>query len=153
MSISRHAAAHKPSYLMMLIVQSVTLPLLFLFLAKALTPIAQLSVVFVVLAGIACFGLLVAAWVPDTNGSKSIVHKMAAYSAAALIIPMLIIICLSSNISTFAKYMASAVLVYDVVAITVFAASTKKAKDSHLYFQIAYIFLFAFTALAAVFIR
>ncbi len=150
MTISQHAAAHKSSYLMMLIVQSITLPMLFLFFIKALTPVAHLPLLFEVIVGIACLGLLIAAWVPDTKGWKSKVHQLCAYGAAVLIIPSLTLLSASAHISPFAKWMAIIVLSYDVAAIVLLTV-LNKAKENHLYIQAAYIFLFALTTIAAVY--
>jgi hypothetical protein len=150
-TISQNAASNRSSYLMMLVVQSLTLPMLFLFWSKWLVPTLELPLLFVIFAGFACLGLLLAAWIPDIVGWKSKAHRLFAYGAATLVPPMLIMLYRSPHISLFAKYMALLVIVYDMIAIAMFAI-LRKEKSKHLYFQAAYIFLFALTTLAAAYI-
>lgn len=150
-SISKNAAANRSSYLMMLVVQSVTLPMLFLFWSKWLVPTLELPLLFSIFAGLGCLGLLLAAWIPDVKGWRSTAHGLFAYGAVMLAIPMLTILYLSPRISLFAKYMALLVLVYEMAVVAMFAV-LEKVKSRHLYLQAGYIFLFAFTTLAAAYI-
>ncbi|GEM_PF-1977160 len=151
-TISQNAAANRSSYLMMLVVQSITLPMLFLYWSKWLVPILDLPILFAIFSGIVCLGLLLAAWIPDIKGWKSTAHQLFAYGAATLVPPMLIMMYLSPNISSFAKYMALLVFIYDLLVIAMFTLM-RKGKSKHLYFQAAYIFLFAITTLAAGYIK
>jgi len=150
-TISQNAASNRSSYLMMLVVQTITLPMLFLFWTKWLAPTLELPILFSVFAGLVCLGLMLAAWIPDIKGWKSTAHRLFAFGAASLVPPMLIMLYLSSNISSFTKYMALLVFIYDVAVIILFTL-LRKGKSKHLYFQAAYIFLFALTTLAAAYI-
>jgi hypothetical protein len=151
-TISQNAAANRSSYLMMLAVQSITLPMLFLFWSKWLVPTLELPLLFAIFAGLACLGLLLAAWIPDSKGWKSKAHRLFAYGAAALVPPMLIMLYYSPNISSFAKSMTLLVFLYDTITF-VLVAILKKQESKFLYFQAAYIFLFALTTLAAAYIQ
>jgi hypothetical protein len=150
-TISQNAAANRSSYLMMLIVQSITLPMLFLFWSKWLVPSLELPLLFTIFAGLTCLGLLLAAWIPDIKGWKSIAHRLFAYGAAALVPLMLIMLYYSPHISSFAKYLVLLVFIYDVMTIVMFTI-LKKGKSKKLYFQASYIFFFALTTLAAAYI-
>jgi len=151
MSISRHAATHKAAYLTMLVVESIVLPMFFLFVAKWVTPVFDLPSFFTVCVGIAASGLVVAAWIPDVKGWKNIVHGMAAYGAAMLFIPASTVLYLSPSISPFARNMSLFVLIYELVAVTSFTVS-EKARSYHLYVQTAYIILFDLSILAVAYI-
>lgn len=152
MSISKHAAAHKSAYLMMLIVESLVLPMFFLFIAFWLVPTFDLHILLSFLVGLASTGLLIAAWIPDITGWKGKVHGLSAYGAAMLFVPASTVLFLSPNISVFARNMALFVLMYEVVAVTCFTVF-EKVKSYHLYAQGAYILLFDLSILAAAYIR
>lgn len=148
MLISDNAAVNRSSYLFMLTVQSITLPMLLLFWAKWLVPTLELPSFFTILAGLACLGLLVAAWIPAAKGWKHKVHGLFAYGAAALVPPMLVMLYLSPKISLLARYMALAVFFYVLVVIAIFTVF-KGRVGKYFYLQTGYIFLFALTTLVA----
>ncbi len=152
MSISKHAAAHKGSYVLMLVVESIVLPMFFIFVAKWIVPTFDLPNFFTICVGIASLGLLVAAWIPDTRGLKSVVHGLASYTGAVLFIPALTILYVSSNIFGFAKYFTLAVLVYEIVAMVVFTV-IEEARNYHLWVQAGYILLFDLVLLTVAYIR
>src|ERR1043166_594183 len=68
MTISKHAAAFKPAYLIMGIVETIVLPMFFVFISKWFTPMFHLPGFFTVCMGVGTAGLLIAAWIPDTKG-------------------------------------------------------------------------------------
>lgn len=143
--ISHNAAANKKSYFMMLVVQSFTLPMLFLYWSKWLGPNLELPLLFTVFAGLTCIGLLVAAWIPATKGWRNTVHGLFAYGAAVLAPPMLIMLYASQQISWAAKGLVMFVLAYEI-AVAAFAI-IRKGLAKHFYLQFGYIFLFAFATL------
>jgi hypothetical protein len=151
MSISKHAAAHRSAYLMMLVIESIVLPMFFLFTAKWVVPALSLPVVFTVLVGLASAGLLLGAWIPDVTGWKGKVHGIAAYGAALLFIPASVILYLSPNLSLFAKAFALFVLTYEVVVIMLFS-TYKKSRNYHLYLQSGYILFFDLSLIASAYI-
>lgn len=152
MSISKHAAASKLAYVIMLIMQLIVLPMFFVFAAKWLAPTFNLPAFFTVCIGIASLGLLIAALIPDTIGWKSTVHGLAGYGAALLFVPILTTLYLSASISSSARNIILLVLLYEMAAITWFGV-VERAKNHHLYLQSAYIVLFDLSLLAAAYIR
>jgi hypothetical protein len=152
MSISKHAAAHKSAYLMMLVMEALTLSLFFLFVLKWLSPTLGLPTFFTVCVGLASLGLFIGAVIPDTKGWRSTVHQLAGYGAGMLFIPASTVLYLSPNISSFARGFALITLVYELASVTLLTVS-QRAKDNHLYLQVAYILFFDLSLLAAAYIR
>lgn len=151
MSISKHAAANRSAYLTMLAVESIVLPMFFLFVAKWVTPTFNLPTFFTVCVGLSAAGLLLAAYIPDVKGWKTIAHELAAYGAAMLFIPASTILYLSPNISPFARYFSLFVLIYELAAVTLMTVF-EKVRNHHLYVQTAYIVLFDLSIIAAAYI-
>jgi hypothetical protein len=149
-SISQHAAASKQAYFMMGIVETIVLPLFYLFIVKWFVPHFQLPRLFTVTVSLSALGFFIAAWIPDTQGWLSIVHRLWAYGSATLFIPATTILCLSSNISDTAKITSFIVLAYEIISLSLFF-TTEKAKQFHLYLQGGYILLFHVLILTTVY--
>jgi len=152
MSISRHAAAHKQSFVMMGIIESIVLPLFFLFVLKWFTPTFHLPALFTICVAFAAVGLLIAAWVPDVGGKKGFIHELMAYGAALLFIPAAAVLCVSPNISTVARIVVAISLAYEITSWSLFVAS-QKARARYLYLQIGYSILFHGSVLIAAYVR
>lgn len=141
MTISKHAAAHKSAYFMMLAVQTIVFPMFILFVSKWLVPTFDLPSFLSVLTFISFTSFLIAAYIPDKEGRQSDFHAYFAYGAALLLIPALTILYLSPNISAFSRFVTLLVLIYQLVAMTA-AVTTKQTSKYQLYFQVAYFLLF-----------
>lgn len=152
MSISRHVAASRQTFLLAAIVQSFLVPLFILFFVKWFSPTFHMPKLFGVLVTLSMLGFLIAAWVPDTKGWKNFVHGFPAYGAAALLIPAITLVCVSGFISPTARMVAYVSLFYQVVSLSLFF-STQKARSYHLYLQTAYLVIFDIAILVAAYVR
>lgn len=151
-SISKHASAYRSTYLIMAVMQTLIYPLFLVFVFGWLMPTFHLPSVFGLFITLTFLGLLVAAWIPDTFGIKSKVHRICAYGAAALMIPIVLIIFLSSNVSMVARIISLFAACYMFI-VTYLFAFVKNARNNHLYFQAIYFALFDLSILATVYIR
>lgn len=152
MSISKRAAAHKSAFWMMLVAESVIFPMFFLFAVKWIAPTFNLPPLFTVFVGVSFIGFLLAAYIPDKDGWQRKVHALCAYGASLIFIPTLTILYLSPNVSSFARNFSLFAVIYQLVAVTLFA-TFENAKNHHLYFQGVYFLLFDLSMLAAAYIR
>jgi len=112
MSFSRHAAAHKSAFLTMAIMESIFLPMYFVFIATWFVHAFQLPVIFTVLNAISVIGLLVAAWVPDVPGIRGEIHHRVCYPAYASMPIIALFLAFSGSVGHFAR-------VYNVFAFIV----------------------------------
>jgi hypothetical protein len=152
MSISRHVSASKLTYVLAAIVESILVPLFILFFVKWFAPTFHLPVLFSILVTFSMLGFLVAAWVPDTKGSKSFVHGFSAYLAGILLIPATAFVCASEYISPTARAVSYTTLFYEIVSLSLFF-STRKAQSYHLYLQSIYLILFDIAILITAYVR
>lgn len=148
MSISQHAASAKGATLLF------TTTLIFLgatfyyWLIAWFVPHLQLGTMFVVTLTVMIVLLCIAAVVPDSQGWKRIVHRLAAYGMALLFIPLTYQILGSSQLSDAARFVGYAGLVYMIFA-GLTAIFSKKAWDYYLLFQSLYIVAFQLVILVA----
>ena len=152
MSISRHAAKHKKAYLLMLIVETITFSLFFLFVYKWFVPTFKLPSFFNVLIAVSCGGFIVAALIPDVSGRKGIIHSLSAYTASMVFIPALALMFVSYEISNYAKVVIIFALIFQLGSVSAFMV-IKNAKNYHLYIQSMYFLVFDLSLLAATYIR
>ena len=138
LTISRHAVTNKKTYLAMAIFETITLSAYYLFVIKWFAPHFQLGPVYTTMMGLSVLGLLIAAWVPDTEGLKHNVHEFCGYGAFLLFIPALTLLLDSSHIAGIAKVFIVPTIAYMVTSILLFFLSAE-VRRYHLYFQVAYL--------------
>lgn len=151
-SISRHAAQTRHTYWYMAIMQTFIFPAFAIFSLWWLAPTFHLSLFFKINVFLSTLGFWIAAWIPDKPGVKRTIHEITAYSAATLLIPILIEFSLNSNIGTIARIFSLPLALFMIYCIALFVF-VPKAKDSHLLYQIPYIYGFHVAILLTTYVR
>lgn len=150
-SISHHVANQRASYLMMAILESISLPLIWVFMIGWLTPVYQLNPLFPLLCSLIVLGLFIAAWVPVT-GPKRKYHDISAQTAAILSAPTTLVLALSPSISVHAR-MVNLVAFASLCLMIVLYFTVRGTHRYFLYFQIISFILFDVAILSAAFIH
>lgn len=150
-SISFHAASRRKSYLMMAIIETTTMPLVWLFLVGWLAPVYHLGLLFVILSSLIALGLLLSAWIPVT-GPKGKLHDILAQSAAVLSAPTVLILVLSPTLNISARLVSLAACLGLSLMVVLFYTH-KQTHKYFLYFQLVSLVLFDSAVLAAAFLR
>lgn len=156
MSLSEHAAAHKPAYYWSATTLTLAWLLFYLFTIKWLIPSLGLPSAALYVITLATIGDLTAIWVPEGNDLRGKIHKISAYGMAVLFIPFTMLIFLSPHISPAASLVALASLIYMTLTTGLFIYGFKTQANYlnyYLYFQTSYILVFHLAVLAAVYIR
>jgi hypothetical protein len=156
LTFSKHAAQYRETYFMMAIVQSIVLPLFFVFAAWWFVPTFHLPVIYTVAAGLSSLGLLMAAWVPDVKGAKGKFHQISAYSAYILIILLSLIQAFSHYIPLTARVFSAIIFPYYVVTTSLMLIHKRSAtymRKYYLYIQASYIATFHISLLLATYLK
>ncbi len=137
LSISHHAAKHKKGFFTMAILQSIACISFILFGVKWLAPTLELPIAFSVSFVAISVGLLIAAWVPTVEGIKRKIHNITAYGATVLLLPTILLVATSPNVSVVGKVAAYTAAASMTIIFTILLTA-KKAKAGYLYLQVAY---------------
>lgn len=151
-SISKHAITNRRTYVGMALIETVMLSLFTTFIVTWFVPTLQLGRFFMILMIVAALGLVAAAWIPDSGDKKHLVHEFCAYGAFLLFIPMMTLLVDSSTITTGTRVVAALTLMYMVVTVLLFSIS-RRVKEYHLPFQVAYMGLLHVVILMATYLR
>ncbi len=151
-SISSHAASAKKAALIFGIVATFSAILLILFFVKWFTPTFHLGLVFniFVIGMLILFGI--AGVVPDTKGIKHKVHVWSAVMASVLLLPGMVIIILSTEISQVAQIFTSLALLA-ILAIGYQLLRTNRKNDRLLVYEALYFLCFDLSILVATYVR
>lgn len=151
-SISSHAASAKKTSLVFGAVGVVSAVFLILFFVKWFTPTFQLGLIFnlLVIGMLILFGI--AGAVPDTKGVKHTVHIWSAVVASILLLPAMILIIVSNQVSQTAQIFTALSL---LTMITIGYQLTKKNRtDSRLLlYEALYFLCFDLSILVATYLR
>lgn len=152
MTFSLHIAKTKASYLISLILFSITLVLFYLFMLKWFVPTFHLPLFFLVLITIACLSQYIPIIIPHKQGRKAKVHLIGAIITAVALIPIVAILFLTPQISFIGRTIALMTALYMLLCFFLFAFVRKLLVYS-LYFEGFFILSFHLTILAAVYLR
>jgi hypothetical protein len=152
MSLSQYAAAHPKSYVTMAILESIFLPMYFVFIATWFSYTFHLPPIFVVLNAITVIGLLIAAWIPHTGGKKAKIHTIAAYPAYVSMMLITLLIAFSDSISTPARVFGFAAFAYMLVS-SYLLVKHELGRANFLYLQVAFLVIMDITILLATYVR
>lgn len=151
-SLSGHAAIQRWSYALFAGGLLLGGALFYAFATKWLAPTLQLNGWFSAVLAFALICELVTAVVPDSGGRKSFIHRTFAWSMAVGMQIFVLLLWLAPAISSGAKIVVTALLVYMLVDWCLFLFV--KASHRHfLVFQGTYILSFYLATLAATYIR
>jgi hypothetical protein len=158
-SLSLHAAAHRRAYLLFGVTLTCCGLVFYIFALDWLIPNYDLSLVFKFLITVCLACQLIIAWVPDSDLPTTPqlvryrkIHRIAAYSLAALLPFLLALILLSPHVSKTAQM----IIILALTGMVTFAYMYRFLKSSlryYLYFQSAYLACFHAAILGLVFFR
>lgn len=151
-TISHHAASTRKAHIIFITVLiGLGLPF-YIWIYKWLAPNTINVEVFRYLLVLSFALQAVTALAPDTNGWTRALHRFAAYSMAALYLPLVIMIADSSKLSNFAQGFAAVVAIYmlfTIISISLF----KKMKQHYIIFQTLYVVAMQSTILLGVYTK
>lgn len=147
-TFSQHVAPKKISIHYYFALFALVLPILFLFFKSYLVPELHLSTIVLTLIALSSVAQLGCTLVPETGGTKTIIHQIFAGISALLLIAVLLFIVKSSNISTFDRSIVIACVAL-MVMIVGFVAFWKKTILPALLLQVGYFSLFFIAILFA----
>jgi protein-S-isoprenylcysteine O-methyltransferase Ste14 len=151
MTISQHAAANKKVHLLYSLLQTVGFILFYLFMVKWFVPEFSFNLLFRWVITATVVLELVTVWVPDTQGTQSLIHRACAYTAGVLL-PLIVAFTLASSaVSTGARVIAGLVLA--IVAIfLVMQLAIKNAQEKIVWYQAASYVLFYIAIIVATYL-
>jgi hypothetical protein len=117
MTFSQHAAANRWSIIFYSSLFLVTLPLLLWFFASWFVPEKGLPAAFLWFAGIAVLFQIVCTWVPEAGGLRTIAHRTLTGISGVAMLPLVVMIAVSPNLSGLVRATAWAVLLIMVVLL------------------------------------
>lgn len=103
LTFSQHVALQKQSIIYYVLLFIATLPLLLLFFIGWFQPTLQLSPWFNVFIGLSSMGQFLATIIPETTGWKVKFHRFISGMSGVLLIPMLVLMLSSDQISMAGK--------------------------------------------------
>lgn len=153
MSFSQHAAANKHAFLTMAVMESIFLPMYFIFIATWFSYTFRLPPVFVFLNAVSVIGLLVAAWVPDAPGIRSRIHHGVCYPAYAAMPISALFLVTSNSVSQFARIYSLIAFVIMLVCGAYIASKSKSGGSKFLFLQGLFLASIHSAILVATYIR
>ncbi len=124
MTFSQHVAQHKSATIYYFFLFAVTLPVLNIFFVKWFTPTFDLSIWFNIFAIAASVFQIACTLVPEVSGWRAKWHQALAGISALLLLPLPIILALSSGIETKGRLLA-AIALLAMLGIITFAKFVK----------------------------
>ena len=149
-SVSHHVAINNSNHIIFALLMTVSLTFMGIFIYFWLIPTYSLSTLFAVVVGLAIFLEFVTTWIPLTVGWKHSVHQACSYGAAFLM-PILIIILLSSGLSGVAMWVNICSLSLMLVLLYLFVF-VKSVRRHYLVYQNIYILAFHAALLSMIYI-
>jgi len=149
MTLSLHAASHRGAYLTMGIAATVTAIFIYPFFWLWFMPTLQLSPLFGWCIGIAAICQILIGWIPDKPGKLSRIHNVLAFIAGGMIIPITILLALSSEISSILKYLSFGYLGLSLLFIFLYFFVRSIRKHSLVYQMVFYWGFFSIILCAA----
>lgn len=137
LTFSQHVAAKRSSQVFYSLLFLLTLPLLLLFFTAWLIPTKHLPNSFLWFAAVAILFQIVCTWFPEEGGKKTIVHRVLTTISGIALLPLMIIIALSTNLSMIvrnAAWIAFAIM----IALLGTALNNQKGYRYALLLQIGY---------------
>lgn len=149
-SISKHVAADRRGWLIFAPLATLALVLFYIFMVNWFIPKLDLSPTYEVLVTLVILLEFITTWIPDTSGWKQRVHHYTAYTAAAILPFLTLIITRSPFITTTARILTYACL---VVALGIFALylTVKTTREKHLIYQSIFFACFYIPVLVVIF--
>jgi len=139
-TISQHAAIDDKATWKFTIVEVLIALNFFVFIVLWFVPEFMMPTIFTFITGLGLAGLIIAALIPHTTGTRAIIHSIGAYSMAASMLVTMPFLIYSDQIPYSLVLSLIAVL---ILAITIFGAfNHKKYEKRVLYFQSGYIALY-----------
>jgi hypothetical protein len=151
MSISQHAASAKGASRLFMITLILGGAGLYFWLITWFVPKLDLPRLFTVLVTLTVIAQFIAAIVPDTDAWKSKLHRFAAYTMAALYLPLSWYILNSHSLSIVSRLIGGICLLYMIIASILFL-TVKRARNRYLIFQSLYIIAFQLIILSAAYL-
>lgn len=150
LTFSQHVALQKQSIIYYVALFSITLPLLLLFLVGWFQPTFQLSPWFNVFIVLSSIGQLLATIVPETTGWKVKFHRFISGMSGVLLIPMLVLMLSSEQISIVGKIITLLGIITMASVIGVLMINKKRLLLLHIFINpsITPRFLYQFLLLA-----
>lgn len=102
-TLSRHVAQDKQTYLIFAIGSVVWQALFLAFMLGWFLPTFKLGTVLAMIITIGTACQLISAWIPDTAGLSSKVHRVAAWTMGVVMYIFTVWMCLSPSITGFAR--------------------------------------------------
>ncbi len=151
MSFSQHAAAYRFTYLYYIVLFSITLPLLLLFMSRWFAPMFDLSVWFIVFIAISAAAQFIVVLIPDSGGKKSTYHRFFAFLSAILLLPALLMIIASDEVSNTGRLVSTFSLISMISVLGILIRNRAVHKDL-LLLQTGYFTAFFMAILSASYI-
>ncbi len=152
LSLSSHAALQRPSYWTFAASLIISGVLFSLFTFQWLMPAYNLDTWFGVLAAVTVSCELLAALIPDSAGWGSVLHGIAAWTMAVLMMFIVVALLFIPGVNVIAKFLVSLLLSYLVLDWFLFLF-VKWSRRLFLVFQSTYVLCFYLAILAVAYIR
>ena len=141
MTFSGHAATSRWSKIFYALLFLFTLPMLMLFFMEWFVPTKNLPSTFLWFAAIACIFQIRCTWVPDEGGRKTVVHRILTGVSGVTLLPVVLIIATSSQLSFIVKTITWIELILMITLLTI-ALANQKGYRFVLLLQIGYYAIF-----------
>ncbi len=137
MTFSQHVVATRWSKIFYALLFLVTLPLLVWFIAAWLVPNKHLPEAFLWFTYVAVIFQILCTWFPEEGGWKTTLHRMLTGISGVAMLPLVVILAMSTNLSLFVRVVAWAAVGFMITLLTV-ALRNQKGYKWALPLQIGY---------------
>lgn len=141
MTFSQHAATSRWSKIFYALLFLFTLPMLMLFFMEWFVPTKNLPGTFLWLATIACIFQILCTWIPEEGGRKTVVHRTLTGISGVALLPLVLIIATSSQISLLVKNITWGGLFLMIILLSI-ALANQKGYRFALLLQVGYYAIF-----------
>lgn len=141
LTFSQHAATSHSSKVFYSLLFLFTLPILMVFITTWLVPTKNLPNLFIWFSSVAILFQIVCTWIPEEGGRKTIVHRILTAISGIALLPLMVIIGISANLSMTIRNVAW--IGFGVmIALLSIALSNPKGYRYALLLQIGYYTIF-----------
>lgn len=151
MTFSQHAAATRTSKIYYALLFLITLPILMLFIVEWYVPTNNLPNMFIWFATIAVIFQIVCTWVPEEGGIKTTIHRALTGISGIALLPLVLLIAISSNLSVLVRGVAWGMLVLMIILLGI-ALINQKGYRYALLLQIGYYTAFFITIVVSTYL-
>jgi len=137
LTFSQHVARNRSSKIFYSLLFMVTLPILMLFFADWLVPTRSLPSAFLWFSAIAILFQIACTWIPEEGGRKTVVHRILTTISGVALLPLMVIIASSTNLSITVRCAAWIGLLVMIVLLSI-ALSHQKGYRYALLLQVGY---------------